>query len=339
MELSWNRIERRTLPPTFAKAATDWLNAATPHLAGRTHDIYDVAIRCHLSRHFGQTLLCDINANAVAAYQARRRAQRGSARTINKELQVFRSILKAYKLWLPLQGDVKFEREPASIGRALSHEEEARLLAACESNLMLHTIVTLALNTGLRRNEIRTLSWRQVDLMEKVLTVGKTKTAGGSGRVIPLNRPALAALVRWFGRFPGTKPTDYIFPSCENSRIDCDRFNAQKIDVSQPVKTWRTAWRRALKDSGLQMRFHDLRHCCITKLAESQTSEGIIMGIAGHMSRSMLEHYSHVRLAAKRTALDSIAGDAIGIDCGMDVNQNVHQLSKENSVPSAKPLN
>ena len=70
---------------------------------------------------------------------------------------------------------------------------------------------------------------------------------------------------------------------------------------------WRTAWRRAVKDAGLGIRFHDLRYTCITKLAEGQASEQTLMSIAGHLSRKMLEHYSHIRMAAKRAALDAIA--------------------------------
>jgi len=31
------------------------------------------------------------------------------------------------------------------------------------------------------------------------------------------------------------------------------------------------------------------------------------MAIAGHVSRKMLEHYSHIRMEAKRSALDAIA--------------------------------
>jgi len=69
----------------------------------------------------------------------------------------------------------------------------------------------------------------------------------------------------------------------------------------------RAAWRRALKDAALDIRFHDLRHTCITRLAEGQASEQTLMSIAGHLSRRMLEHYSHIRLAAKRTALEAIA--------------------------------
>ena len=51
----------------------------------------------------------------------------------------------------------------------------------------------------------------------------------------------------------------------------------------------------------------DLRHHAITELAESQASDATIMAIAGHVSRQMLEHYSHVRMDLKRKALDGLA--------------------------------
>jgi integrase len=54
------------------------------------------------------------------------------------------------------------------------------------------------------------------------------------------------------------------------------------------------------------LRFHDLRHQAITELAEGGASDATIEALAGHMSRRMLEHYSHVRMAAKRTALDKL---------------------------------
>ena len=55
------------------------------------------------------------------------------------------------------------------------------------------------------------------------------------------------------------------------------------------------------------LRFHDLRHHAITELAESQASDSTVMAIAGHVSPKMLAHYSHVRLQAKRTALDPLS--------------------------------
>ena len=226
---------------------------------------------------------------------------------------------------------MKFEREHTSIGKALTQEEESKLLAACEANALLHTVVSLALNTALRKNEIRMLRWSQVDLFERTLTVGRTKTEGGSGRVVPLNSVAYAALARWAGRLPEAKQENYVFPACEDARLDCKNPNMSNIDPSLPIKSWRTAWRRALKDAGLEIRFHDLRHCCITKLAESQASEQTIMAISGHLSRTMVEHYSHIRMAAKRTALEDITKlpDATVFQAG--VNQNVHQPAQGNS--------
>ena len=56
----------------------------------------------------------------------------------------------------------------------------------------------------------------------------------------------------------------------------------------------------------VSLRFHDLRHMAITKLAESEASDQTIMAIAGHLDRSMLDHYSHIRSAAKRKAVEAM---------------------------------
>jgi integrase len=147
-------------------------------VAERTQEIYEVALRCHLKPALGALLLCDIDANRISSYQAGRKCEKASARTLNKGLQVLRQILKRYNLWANLQGDVKFERESDHIGKAMTEEQETGLLAACESNPLLRAVVSLALNTALRKNEIRTLLWSQIDLMQPTLTVGRTKTEG-----------------------------------------------------------------------------------------------------------------------------------------------------------------
>ena len=54
------------------------------------------------------------------------------------------------------------------------------------------------------------------------------------------------------------------------------------------------------------LRFHDLRHHAITELAELGLSDQTVMSIAGHVSRQMLDHYSHIRLMAKRKALEAL---------------------------------
>jgi integrase len=128
--------------------------------------------------------------------------------------------------------------DPAHLTRA-----ESQLLAACDSNLLLRTVVSLALNTALRKNEIRTLRWQQIDLLERTLTVVRTKTEGGSHRVIPLNSVAYSTLVRWSRRFASAKPEDYIFAACEAAGIEREHPDMQRIDPSKPCgspKLWPT---------------------------------------------------------------------------------------------------
>lgn len=67
--------------------------------------------------------------------------------------------------------------------------------------------------------------------------------------------------------------------------------------------TW--GWDALRKSTGVRCRLHDLRHTFATRLAENGVSESAMLALLGHMSRAMLERYSHFRTAAKR---DAVAG-------------------------------
>lgn len=54
-------------------------------------------------------------------------------------------------------------------------------------------------------------------------------------------------------------------------------------------------------------RWHDNRHTLITELAESGAGDQTIMDIAGHVSKQMLSHLTHIRTEAKRDALETVA--------------------------------
>lgn len=53
-------------------------------------------------------------------------------------------------------------------------------------------------------------------------------------------------------------------------------------------------------------------HQAITEMAEAGASDATLMAVAGHMSRRMLERYNHVRMAAKRTALEKLESALMG---------------------------
>ena len=161
----------------------------------------------------------------------------------------------------------------------------------------------------MRANEIRLLTWEQVDFLGKSLVVGKPKTAFGTGRIIPLNSPAIAMLTHSRGLFPNAEPKDFVFPSEKHGFAGNDRkLCSYAIDPSMPMQRWKVGWESARKTAMVSCRFHDLRHTFISRLAESQASDSTVMALAGHVSRAMMERYSHIRMEAKHKAVDDLSG-------------------------------
>ena len=253
----------------------------------------------------------NIPGESVVAYQARRKRNGVSNRTSNLELGVLRAILRRYRMWEAVAPDIDFLKEAPSPGRALSTEEETRLLDAASKSRCrsLYPVILLAINTGMRASEIRLLTWEQVDFLAKSLVVGKSKTAAGTGRIIPLNLRALAMLTHWRGLFPNAQPKHFVFPAEKYGFAGNDRkLCSYGIDPSTPMQRWKVGWESARKAADVSCRFHDLRHTFISRLAESQASDSTVMALAGHVSRAMMERYSHIRMEAKRKAVDDLSG-------------------------------
>jgi integrase len=195
----------------------------------------------------------------------------------------------------------------------LTHEEQQRLLKTAVMRPEWETVylaAILCLNTTARGCELKGLQWADVNLFTKTLTICKSKTAAGE-RVVPLTFVACSALARLMARaesFGPVEPTHFVFaaftPKFTFSGKTVADYNVTGFDPIKHINSWRSAWRTLTKKAGLPgFRFHDLRHCAITSLAESGAADSTIMAIAGHVSRRMLERYSHVRMEAKRTAM------------------------------------
>jgi integrase len=261
----------------------------------------------HVSRLLGRSLVVEITPNVVKRYQADRLKEKAGPKTINDEVQLLlrlcgeqgaliRATLRRDKaLKLPL---------PPSPGRPYSTDEKARMLEEAQKlrTPLMCAALALDLNTGLRDKELREIRWGQIDLInKKTLTVGKSKTEAGTGRMIPLNEIAVAALVAhaaWYvRRFGECRPEWFVFA-----------FGTPlPTDPTRPITSFKTAWTKVRKEAGVKGRWHDNRHTLVTELAEGGAGDEVIMSIAGHVSRAMLSRYSHVRMEAKRRALDEIA--------------------------------
>jgi integrase len=258
----------------------------------------------------GKQLLSDISVEDLAKYQMRRKRDKVSNRTVNLELGVMRSILRRHRMWEAIALDVRFLKESPSPGRAITSEEESRLLDAASKSRCrsLYPVIMLAINTGMRSNEIRDLKWEQVDFFARSLTVGKSKTAAGTGRLIPLTPRAFSVLTQWRSIFPCAEPTHYVFPHEKYGLATNDRNPCVYETIhTEQTHRWKVAWESARKTANVYCRFHDLRHTFISRLAGSQTSDSTVMALAGHVSRVMMERYSHVRNEAKRKAVENLS--------------------------------
>jgi integrase len=195
--------------PTQQKAAhiRTVSDVITPYLAGyklshRPQSI-DFSTRRleQVKKALGNVVLSDLTDDRIRDYIRLRQAAQISGRTINMEIgELSRAIGRT---WRELWPRVRRLEERKDVGRALSADEQCALLEGLKNRRTPHliTLIPLLLLTGMRAGEALSLTWMQVDLLERTLRVGRAKTSNGTGRVIPINDDLASVLAThrdWF---------------------------------------------------------------------------------------------------------------------------------------------
>ena len=186
------------------------------------------------------------------------------------------AIETAIREWnFPLtRNPVKVVRKPASNrsrDRRLEIGEAQSLIKAVNQckNIWLTPLVEIALETGMRRGELLSLKWSDVDLHKQTAHLPMTKN--GSSRTVPLSTKAIEV------------------------------FTSLPRDMSGivfPVSPYalRGVWRRATKRAGIKdLRFHDLRHEATSRFFEKGLNVMEVASITGHKDLRMLQRYTHLR--------------------------------------------
>jgi integrase len=289
-------------PKRLSDATDAYLAAKRIRCSPRTIELEEERLSL-VKKHFGDVPLAAITATAIAEFQRTRHEAGIANRTINMDVGVLSRVLKFCGRWRALADHVKnLPERQRPVGRALTPEERKRLFDAAALNAEWEHVfcaAVVAANTSMRPVEVKHLRRCDVDLVKRLVHVRRSKNET-SHRVIPLNASAIEAAARMFERadlLGHTKPEHYLWPACQWGRYD----------ATNPMLKWDTAW-RALRDAAdlPGLRFHDLRHTVITELAEMGVADHVLESISGHLSRRMLEHYSHIRIDAKRQALDAL---------------------------------
>lgn len=334
LELGVAGLKRINGPIKVSRAVGDFLDDNEPRWSKATFDLHTNSWDNHLKAHFGKLLLSDIQPKHISQYQRTRKKENASNRTVNMEVGLIRMVMIKHRVWHNIDLDVHMLREREDVGRALSPDEEQRILAAAKTSMSrsLFPAVQVSIHTGLRCQELRTLRWQNVDLLKEEIRVGKSKTSSGEGRVIPLSATALGCLKEWKATFPDAKANHFVFPSEKYTKNKPGGSLAvYDCDPTKPMGSWKKAWTTARRIARVSCRWHDLRHSFVSKMGDLKVSDQTLMSMTGHLSRKMLERYSHARMEAKRDAVHAL--DAIRPQAGKSAkSEGSPQLSPQSTV-------
>jgi len=222
-----------------------------------------------------------LNENISAEKESGKTKTRSSA-TANRYIAALSHALNiAYKEWGWINDNpcsrLSKLPEPRGRRRFLSEDERSRLLQVCKNSNSKHLypIVVLAISTGMRKEEILSLEWSQVDFHRRVITLYETKN--NETRVVPLVSHALGVLKDW-QEVHGSE--GLLFPNT--------RDKTKPIDIRSP---WYTVLKRADIEN---FRFHDLRHSAASYLAMNGASLAEIAEVLGHKTLQMVKRYAHL---------------------------------------------
>ena len=161
-------------------------------------------------------------------------------------------------------------RAPRARDRRLEAGELERLLSACE-NKWFRAVILFAIETGMRRGEILSLTWEGVHLGKRYVHLPDTKN--GDSRDVPLSPQAL----------------EFLKDLPRNIRSD-------QVVFPLHFEALKSSWRRACSKAGINnLRFHDLRHEATSRFFEKGLNVMEVAAITGHKDLRMLQRYTHLR--------------------------------------------
>ncbi len=242
----------------------------------------------HLLPFFSDVLVREINRSLVRKYRQERYQEKTSPKpaTVNRDLSVLRRVLnwgseEGIISTNPL-GKLRLERERRTKRPVMSVREEHILMA--HAPLHLQRIIRCALDTGMRRGEVLSQRWEDLDFDNRILHVSHSKTPEGESRIVPLTGRLHDMLIAF------RKDRGIIF-TYEDS----------------PVKIVKTSWAASLRRAGLRhFRFHDLRHSANTRLMLAgviQEARRELIGHSSQHSRDVNDRYSQIGLAELKDAI------------------------------------
>ena len=267
-----------------------------------------------LMPHFKGKLIGSIHPFQVEQYKKVRRDGGASPATVNRDVACLKNMMNMAVQWGYLQvnpvAKVKQLHEDNERMWVLTPQEEQRLLEECQKRpqkrIYLRDLAQFAIYTGMRQEEIFSLTWGHVHLKEKYIFVSDMITKNHQSRNVPMNATVENILRRRnvtelgdhvFGNAAGTKLT--VLTNAFWKAVDEAHLYRRETVDGKMVKT--------------RFRFHDCRHTFGARLGMNGTDLKSIMEIMGHKTAKVAMRYQHPSPSHKLEAvnrLDKIRGPA-----------------------------
>jgi integrase len=240
--------------------------------------------KANLELFFGDTRLDHISATRIEEFKRIRREDEVKAATINRDLRFLAQILKQaereryigrspFDLGKFFANETRDRRKP----HILTFEQQVELLAVAPPRIRVLTV--LGVETGMRTGEMQGLRWEDVDLLNDLLRVEKSKSRAGI-RSVPLSGFCKSELLKW-RNLVGPEYSDWVFPSFTNRR--------------HPLQGGRKAWKSALKKAGIPFfPIYNLRHTFASRMTAAGVSPLTIAQMLGHSTTQIVPRYAQV---------------------------------------------
>ena len=153
----------------------------------------------------------------------------------------------------------------------------------------LEPAVMLSLNTGIRRGELFSLLWTDVNLDKGHLSIRGSGAKSGKTRHVPLNSEVMTMLKQW--RQQSSATNTLVFPGRDGKTL----------------KDIKTAWRNLLETAGIKaFRWHDMRHDFASRLVTAGVDLNTVRELLGHSDLKMTLRYAHLAPEHKAAAVEKL---------------------------------
>lgn len=276
---------------SMAEAIERYISEVTITKRSRVTETY--RLRAIAKRPLAQMSMAEIRSLDIARYRDQRLKEVKPGSVLRELTQIGHLFEIARKEWgMHIQNPVRDVRKPADAkarDRRLVGDEEALLLKACRvaRNPWLEPIVIIAIETGMRRSEILSVMWKDVDFSRRYIHLRETKN--GEARGVPLSSRALSTLKNLPRSMDGR-----VFPTTPNAvKLAFERARKR---ACPHVDDFRNGLKKACDCEGIQdLHFHDLRHEATSRLFEKGLNPMQVASITGHKTLQMLRRYTHLQ--------------------------------------------